>query len=139
LTNGESTYLDDAFHDDEPTMNGIRVRKALPVTSFFIGSQLGDIGLCTDNRVSYYDNPKTAALLDPGRSDRGRNVFVRVDRETGEVPYASLVPLMHAATDPEGRVAPRSSESPRTVPSPNDYPFPVNELQTTGESLILFR
>ena len=134
---GQDAYVDDdALHYDEPTRNGVRYRRVLPVTSFFVGSQLGDIGLCNDNIASYYENAMTAEVLRPsvlntllgtehsrypGRAKLERR-FVHI--ESGTVSEQPRVP---APTDASIRL------------NAGDVPFPVHELQTTGESLYLFR
>jgi hypothetical protein len=154
---GQGDYLDDdGFHYDEPTMNGIRVRKALPVTSFFIGSQLGDIGLCNNNKESYENSP----LLKRAASEEKLRAFYKYI-DLIRYPLSSLggrssdaelyIDPMFTVRDPQGGIegrrypllpAPADPDSPATFWFDHDrenYPFTVNELQATGEALYFFR
>ena len=145
---GHGPYLDDdVFHYDEPVCNGLRYRRALPVSSFFVGSQPGDIGLCNDHQISCAENPDLRATLsfssydDPVRGPRGGKhsslpllVFVHRDPDTGDM-IDSRAPTFPSPIDFTRRYGSSGENG-----SPSDpFPFPVNEVLTSGESLYLFR
>ena len=110
----------DAFIYDEPTWNSLRLSKYLPFKTLEVGSQLGSVGLCNNNLVTYH-------------GDRLLGRFVGIST------FSLVNPRNEAFLRGKEALDPCPTIQTALALGDKEYPYAINELQNSYEEQYLFR